>query len=133
MEVGLNGEDEPKRPYKMAYDDEYEALRSTIEDSGKTYKEVAIFLFPHLKIESAYSRLKACLNPDKDDRLTFGQIIAMCKFCDRYDALHFMAHELFHEAPKQKLPEDEKALLMQKFIKAKEDLEKIAGRLEKSF
>lgn len=121
------------KDYKMNYDDEFEALRSVIEDSDKGYKNVAIYLFPHLKMESAYSRLKACLNPEKDERLTLGQIIAMCRYCNRYDALHFMADELSHKRPDIMPVEDEEAILMQEFIRAKKDLEKIADRLEKNF
>jgi len=116
----------------MHYEDEFQALRSVIEDSSKSYKEVAVYLFPHLKMESAYGRLKACLNPDKDERLTFGQIITMCRFCGRFDALYYMADELEHEQPKLKEPEDKDSLLMQQFIEAKRGLEKIAERLERS-
>lgn len=121
------------RPYKVQYDDEFEAQRSTIEDSGKSYKEVAGYLFPHLKIESAYSRLKACLNPDKDERLSLGQIIAMANFCGRYDVLYYLADSFNHKRPEIRMPEDEKALLMQQFIKAKDQLEKIAKKMERHF
>lgn len=61
---------------KLFFEDEYEALNLMVSNSQKTAKELAGFLFPHLKLDSAYARLKSCLNPERDERLTFGQIIA---------------------------------------------------------
>lgn len=60
---------------KLFYTDEYEALNLMISHSGKEFKEVAAFLFPHMKPQSAYAKLKACLREDGDERLTFGQIL----------------------------------------------------------
>lgn len=56
-----------------------------ISNSGRPMKEVACHLFPHMKPDSAYARLKACLNEDGDQRLSFGQIIAAQNFCECYD------------------------------------------------
>ncbi|XLV72591.1 hypothetical protein ACKZDW_08045 [Ralstonia syzygii subsp. celebesensis] len=50
---------------KLFYEDEYEALNLMVSNSQKSAKELAAYLFPHLKPESAYARLKACLNPEK--------------------------------------------------------------------
>ena len=92
---------------KLFYEDEFEALNLMISASGKSKKELAVFLFPHLKPVSAYARLTACLNPDKDERLTFGQIIAAMKFCERYDPLMFACDETMHGRPDRRAPEDE--------------------------
>ena len=70
-------------------------------------KEVATHLYPHMKPESAYARLKACLNSEKDERLTFGQIILLMKFTGQYQPLHFMCDETFHARPDRKAPGDE--------------------------
>ena len=83
---------------KLLYDDEYQALSLMIGNSQKSVKELADYLYPHLKPESAYARLKACLNPDRDERLTFGQIIAAMKFCERYDPLFYACDETLHGA-----------------------------------
>lgn len=115
---------------KLFYDDEFDALAQTITNSDKSFKECAAFLFPHLKPESAYARLKACLNADKSERLTFGQIIALCDYCKTYDALNFMSDELNHERGKVKNPADEGAELQREFIKRAKDLEHIAARIE---
>jgi hypothetical protein len=50
---------------QLFYEDEYEALQLMISGSDKTHKEVATYLFPHMKAESAYARLKACLNAER--------------------------------------------------------------------
>jgi hypothetical protein len=115
---------------KLFYDDEYDAQAQTIINSDKSFKEVAAFLFPHLKPESQYARLKACLNPDKDERLTFGQIIAMCKFCKCVDALFFMADELTHERPAPKAPEDELSRLLREYLEAERTRAHTQPRIE---
>jgi hypothetical protein len=115
---------------KLFYDDEFDALAQTIANSDKTFKQCACYLFPHLKQESAYARLKACLNPEKDERLTLGQIIALARFCEAYDALHFMADELDHERPAKKAPEDELARLQREYINAVKALQSLTPKLE---
>jgi len=74
---------------KLFFEDEYEALNLMISNSEKSAKELAVFLFPHLKMDSAYARLKSCLNPERDECLTFGQIIAAMRFCECYEPLMF--------------------------------------------
>lgn len=96
---------------KLFYDDEFEALNLMVSNSEKTPKELACFLFPHLKPDSAYARLKACLNPERDERLTFGQIVAAMRFCNRFDPLYFACDETVHGRPEIKAPEDEEAKL----------------------
>lgn len=115
---------------KLFYDDEFDALAQTIGNSKRSFKECAAFLFPHLKPESSYARLKACLNPEKDERLTFGQIVALCDFCATYDAHYFMCDELKHERGGLKNPADEIATLQREFLKGAKGLEHIAARIE---
>ena len=98
---------------KLFYDDEYEALNLMVSNSQKAPKELACFLFPHLKPDSAYARLKACLNSEKDERLTFGQIIAAMKFCGCYDPLMYACDETMHARPDRKAPQDEEVRLVE--------------------
>ncbi len=116
---------------KLFYDDEFEALVLTISNSERQFKEVAAHLFPDRKPESAYARLKACINPDKDERLTFGQIIAMCKFCDRYDALMYMCDETLHARPDRKAPDDEKVRLAGAITEAASVMQRAMAQLAK--
>ena len=117
----------------MKFDNEFSALIDTIECSSKSYKEVACFLFPHLKPESAYGRLKACLNPDKEDKLSVGQVMAICKFCNRYDAIFYICDELGFHRPAPKPIDHEENLLIHKFLRAKDELADIANKIEKNF
>ncbi|MER2537657.1 MAG: hypothetical protein ABTQ26_00295 [Azonexus sp.] len=115
---------------KLFYDDEYEALNLMVSNSTKSAKELAVFLFPHLKMDSAYARLKSCLNPERDERLTFGQIIAAMKFCECYDPLAFACDETMHARPERKAPEDEEVRLVEAINGAANMLGKAMRQLE---
>lgn len=116
---------------KLFYEDEFEALTLMISHSQKTVKEVACYLFPHLKAESAYARLKACLNPDKDERLTFGQIIAAMNFCQCYDPLIFACDETMHGRPERKSTDDERMKLTEAIQGAAETMRRAMAALER--
>jgi len=103
---------------KLFYDDEFDALQQMIAGSERSFKECAAFLRPDLKPESAYAWLKACVNPNGDQNLKFGQIVSLARFCKRYDALLHMADELGHERPGMRNPEDEKARIQREFSEA---------------
>lgn len=115
---------------KLFYDDEYEALNLMVSNSGKSAKELAVFLFPHLKMDSAYARLKACLNPEKDERLTFGQIIAAMNFCECYDPLMYACDETMHARPDRKAPEDEEVRIVESINAAADVMQKAMRQLE---
>lgn len=116
---------------KLFYEDEFEALQLMISGSERSFNEVASYLFPHLKPESAYARLKACLNPEKDERLTFGQILAAMKFCERFDPLMFACDETLHARPDRKAPEDEQVRLVAAINEASSTLTKAMRQLER--
>lgn len=115
----------------LFYDDEFDALTQTISNSRRGFKEAAAFLFPHLKPESAYARLKACLNSERDERLTVGQVIALCRFCESYDVLMFMADELSHARPVPITRDDERARLQREFVESTRVQQHILERLER--
>lgn len=116
--------------HKLFYEDEYEALNMMISNSGKSSKELAGYLFPHMKPDSAYARLKACLNPEKDERLTFGQIIAAMNFCGQYDPLMYACDETLHARPDRKAPDDEKVRLMESIKDAATVMKQALSKLE---
>lgn len=115
---------------KLFYEDEFEALNLMISNSNKTHKELAAFLFPHLKAESAYARLKSCLNAEKDERLTFGQIIAAMKLCENYEPLMCACDETLHARPDRKAPEDEAVKLVEAINSAADVMSKAMRQLE---
>lgn len=115
---------------KLFYEDEYEALSLMVSNSERTHQELAYHLFPHMKPASAYARLKSCLNPEKDERLTFGQIIAAMKFCERYDPLMFACDETLHARPDRKSPADEEVKLVEAINGAASVMTKAMKQLE---
>lgn len=92
---------------KLFYDDEFDAIATAIGGSGKSFKDVALHMFPDMKQESAYARLKACCSPAGDQRLTFGQVIRLMRFCEAYDPLMHACDETLHARPSRKDPSDE--------------------------
>lgn len=119
-----------KTQTKLWFDDEFEALNLMISNSHKTSKDLAAFLFPHLKSESAYARLRACLNPEKDERLTFGQIIAAMKFCECYEPLLFACDETCHARPSRISPADEEVKLVEAITGAAEVMNRAMRQLD---
>jgi hypothetical protein len=92
---------------KLFYDDEFDAIASAIGNSGKPFKLVAAHLFPDMKPESAYARLKECCSPTGDQRLTFGQVLRLMRYCEAYDPLAYICDETLHARPSRKDPSDE--------------------------
>lgn len=110
---------------KLFYDDEFDAIAVAIGDSGKTFMAVAQHMFPDMKAESAYAKLKTCVSPTGDQRLTFGQVIRLMRFCEAYDPLLHACDETLHARPDRKAPEDE-------FVKLAEVITGAANTLERA-
>lgn len=115
---------------KLFYEDEFEALNLMVSNSARSHKDLAAFLFPHMRIESAYARLKACLNPEGDQRLNFGQIVAAMKFCECYEPLMYACDETLHARPDRKAPADEEVRLMEAITAASATLQNAMAQLE---
>ena len=92
---------------KLFYDDEFDAIATAIGNSGKPFKIVAAHIFPDMKPESAYARLKECCSPTGTQHLTFGQVIRLMRFCEAYDPLNYVCDETLHARPTRKDPSDE--------------------------
>ena len=117
--------------YKLFYDDEFEALQNMVSGSGKTVKEIAAHLWPEMRPESAYAKLKACLNSKGDENFRFGQVIALMKFCNCYDALFYICDETMHARPDRKAPEDESVKLVEVIEGAADTMTKAMAALER--
>ena len=98
---------------KLFYDDEFDAISRAIGESGKPFKLVAAHLFPDMKPESAYARLKDCCNPTGEQRLTFGQVLRLMQFVGQYDPLMHACDETLHARPDRKAPADEAVALVE--------------------
>ncbi|SFU99386.1 hypothetical protein SAMN04489707_106311 [Paenacidovorax caeni] len=115
---------------KLFYDDEFDAITTAIGNSGKPFKDVAAFMFPDMKVESAYARLKACCNPSGDQRLTFGQVLRLMAFCESYDPLYHACDETLHARPDRKAPEDEAVKLMEAINNAADTMNRAMRAME---
>lgn len=109
---------------KLFYDDEFDAIATAIGNSGKPFKLVAAHMYPDMKPESAYSRLKECCNPNGDQRLTFGQVMRLMNFCESYDPLLYACDETLHARPDRKAPEDEAVKLAEVINNAANTMER---------
>lgn len=115
---------------KLFYDDEYDAIASAIGNSGKPFKEVAAFMFPDMKPESAYARLKDCCNPTGTQRLSFGQVVRLMTFCEAYDPLLHACDETLHARPDRKAPEDEAVKLVEVINSAANTMDRAMKAIE---
>lgn len=115
---------------KLFYDDEFDAIATAIGDSGKPFKDVAQHMFPDMKAESAYARLKDCCNPTGSQRLSFGQVLRLMAFCECYDPLMHACDETLHARPDRKAPEDEAVKLAEVINGAANTIERAMRAME---
>ena len=115
---------------KLFYDDEYDAIATAIGSCGKPFKLVAAHMFPDMKPESAYARLKDCCNPTGTQKLTFGQVLRLMAFCECYDPLLHACDETLHARPDRKAPEDELVKLTEVVSSAANTLERATRAIE---
>lgn len=85
----------------LVSDDQDDAWDATIRFLGG-YKKVACNLWPHLKQETAYNRLKHCFNDDKDERLSFNdakRILQWARDAGCHLAMYRLCDDLLYERP----------------------------------
>lgn len=116
---------------RLFYEDEFDALTTMVGESGKTMKECAAFLYPDMKPESAYSKLKDQLNHKGSEQLKFRQVVALAKFCEQYDPLLYFCDETMHARPDRKAPADEKVKLVEAIHGAADVMNKAMRQLER--
>lgn len=114
------------------YDTDAEAINAAITSSGKTFKQVAVALWPAMKMDSAYARLKNCLNDSKDEKLSFSEVILICKETGSLDPIYHACDELSLHRPAAKAPADEKAELMHTIQQQQAQLLQAMQRLERT-
>lgn len=118
--------------YRLFYDDHCNAISSAIDNNihGLTFKQVAAAMWPHMKVDSAYARLKACVNPEKDEKLDIGEIRHLCLVTGRFEPLYWLCDELNHARPPQRAPKDKQAELVQAYIATAETLKKLGAQID---
>ena len=115
---------------KLFYDDEFDALATAIGNSGRPFKLVAAHVFPDMKPESGYARLKECCSPVGNQHLTFGQVLRVMQFCECYDPLLYCCDETLHARPDRKAPEDEAVKLLEVMNNCAQTMERAARAVE---
>lgn len=114
---------------ELFYDDEHHALRRVIEE-GRGYKKTASHLWPDMKGESAYAKLKHAVNGTNGEALKFGQVIEICVFNERFDALFYFCDRCMHERPARKVERDEERRLAGIIESASETMRHAIAALE---
>ena len=114
-------------------EDIYGALRMMVARSRKTQVQLAAFLFPNLKYDSANARLSECFSRDEGKRaeLTISQLLAAMQFCECYLPFHWLADETGHHRPERKAPDDVEFRLAKAIADAAETLKAAMDQLEK--
>src|SRR6185369_13831133 len=118
---------------RLFYEDIYDAIGTTIMALGG-YKKVGYTLWPNMKMESAYARLKNCVDPSKPEKLAPDELATLIREgkkagCNAIP--EFISDDAGYERPVPKNPEDELATLQREFIASVKKQEQIAERIER--
>lgn len=118
---------------RLFYEDEVEAVRAMIGDSGKTLKECAMHLWgASMKPEVAHAKLRAQLNPHQSgEALKFADVIALMKFCEAYDPLYYICDETNHSAPARRAPQDQVVEIAETLRLAADTMTRAMARLDR--
>lgn len=118
--------------YRLFYEDHQHAIQSAIDNNvhGLTFKLVAGKVYPHLKPESAYARLKAIVNPDKDEKADLQEVKQVCLVTGRYEPLYWLCDETDHARPPKRAPQDRQTELIEEFNRNVEALTRLAEQIK---
>lgn len=92
-QLGTDVNNEEEMMVKKRYESIEDALMYSIMSANKSYKEIAARLWPSDNIENAHRRLHEALNSSRRQKLSADEIIFICNYCNRYDAIHYMEDE----------------------------------------
>lgn len=115
----------------LFHDDITDALAADIIAAGG-YKRMAVELWPALKMETAYARLKASLNPDKNEKLGPDEVMLVMREARKHGALAtltYMCRDANCADPVAIEPEDERARLQREYVEAVRQLERLTKKI----
>lgn len=119
---------------QLFVEDEDDAFDASIRHLGG-YKSVACWLWPHLKPETAYARLKACFNDAKDEKLSWvdgRRIMAKAREKGCHILMYYLCDELLYERPRTIAKEKLEAELQEEADVLLERVEAIADKLRRT-
>jgi hypothetical protein len=105
-----------------------DATHSAIIASRKPLKEVALSLWPSMKMDSAYARLRGALNHDRPEKLSADEHIFIANHCEQYHFLHYIENQCHHAGSQRVTPADELAHLQQDILKGQQALTQAMNR-----
>jgi len=117
---------------ELFHDSENDALGSDIAAMGG-FKRIAGQLWPSMKIESAYAKLKNSLSDTKAEKLEFCeviQIIAWAKEHNSFASINYITDKCGFERAQAKKPEDVIADLLRAYIDSVKTQKQITDRIE---
>ncbi len=109
-----------------------DALREAIQAAGGN-KPIGAVLFPDLPVDQAAGRVRDCLNPDRREHFSPGQIVViarMARDAGNHAVMGFLAAELGYLKPVAVEPESQLAELQRAFVEATKTLHGMATRIE---
>ncbi len=123
----------PNDQAELFYENWQDAARAVVRAVGGT-KEVAKLLWPSKPILAASQRLTDSLNPGRDEKLSYDEILFLkrlgrdknCHALAQFDCMH-----TGYRAPVALEPADEKVLLQRAFIESVSQQKQILERLER--
>lgn len=120
--------------FSEMFDSAEEATAAAISSSDKEFKDVAAALYPSLKPQTAYAKLKDALGRkgERDGTLSADEHVWIANYVQRFQCLHYIASRCHHSMPQPVAPKDELADLYRKHIELSEQLVRLAPRLEKA-
>lgn len=110
-----------------------DALIECVKACGGS-KVVGVALWPAKGVEAAQRQILACLNPDRQEKLSPDETLhimrlARAKGC--HAAMEFISSSIGYAAPIPVDPKDEAAELQRQFIEASSKLAAMAERIER--
>lgn len=108
-----------------------DVLDAVIRATGG-HKQVANDLWPSLRMETAYARIKACLNPEKAEKFSPSELmwlLARGRAKGLHIAMHWLCGELGYAPPSPVEPADQEADINRQLDASLEKLEHLTSRL----
>lgn len=109
-----------------------DALRDAVIACGGP-KRIAATLWPAKTITDAARLLNHCLDPERAEKLSLGEIVLICRFGKKvgcHTPMHYLAQTLGYQTPAPVDPEDEKARLQREYIEAVHELQRLTRKIE---
>lgn len=97
-------------------------------------KTVGLAIWPAKGVEAAQRHLLACLNPDRNERLSPDEALHIERLARErgcHVVMQYRAATLNYTEPQPIEPEDERAKLHREFIEASKQMARLAERIER--